>query len=85
MPAADVYPPLPNMASDHSVSLSPSGQAPQTAAYGGWPQPGYPPVPSKSGEAYTGGWYSQAEGAGHGASSAMGSALPVSEGYYVQR
>ncbi|PSR77214.1 hypothetical protein BD289DRAFT_486582 [Coniella lustricola] len=85
LPAADVYPPLPNMSSDHSVSLSPTGPGPQTAAYGGWPQPGYPPVPGKSGDAYTGGWYSQAEGAGHGVPTAMASALPVSEGYYVQR
>lgn len=88
MPAAEMYPPLPNM--DHAAASSslspPHGSASQSANYGSWgQQQSYPPI-SKPGEAYGGGgsWYSQGE-PGHAAPQPAMAGLPVTDGYYTQR
>lgn len=90
MPAAEMYPPLPNMenAGGASSSLSPpQGPTAQSTSYGSWgQQQSYPPL-SKPGDGYGGGggWYSQGDG-GHAAPQpAMAQGLPVTDGYYAQR
>lgn len=87
MPAAEMYPPLPNMAPESAgPSISPPGHSSAAAAaggYGGWQPQAYQPISNRPGEGYGGGWYSQAEG-GH-AQPAMAPGLPVTEGYYTQR
>lgn len=92
MPAAEMYPPIPNMTPGPTgmgaAAAPPPPQhqhqhQPQTANYGSWGhQQSYPPI-SKPGEGYGGGWYSQGE-TGH-AQPAMTHGLPVAEGYYAQR
>lgn len=88
MPAAEMYPPLPNM--DHAAASSsispPHGNATQAANYGSWAQQqSYPPI-TKPGEVYGGGggWYSQAESS-HAAPQPAMAGLPVSEAYYAHR
>lgn len=100
-PAADMYPPLPNMGAEghpHPSSSSPSAAAsqqqpqPQQASnYGSWGhQQAYPPVTSKDGGygGGAGGWYTQQGQAGHHGALSQPSMTPgmsVTEGYYTQR
>ncbi|KAF3762458.1 hypothetical protein M406DRAFT_332841 [Cryphonectria parasitica EP155] len=90
MTAAEMYPPLPNMAPEPHAGVSSSsiasatGPVSQSGGYGVWGQHGYAPVPSKS-SGFTGGWYSQAESGDHGSQAPMTTALPVSDGYTYHR